>query len=213
MDTKTKPAQNGRKPLNKTQLLETLQGLGGDAFSSLTRDVGTEIPKEIFKQIFGLPEKKISGNLAPGESVNMEVMMSGQHETQKQAQTQLIRERQIHAEEQRLTSKKQQELKMQLSVLIQEVGQLAQTTQGLTKEIQVAAMSAPIEPGVYHVIFFEKLITFIQSFRKKIENASEWIGTYNGRAKKRANSFWGQVGISGAKRLLSTEDTVTRSAG
>lgn len=212
MAIKTKAAQNNNKQIAKAQVLETLRDLGNDAASSVIKDVGTEVPREFLRQLFGLPEHKVSGNIAPGESLSMEEVLSGQLEEKKRLQAQLAHERRMHAEEQHLTTKKQQELKIQLSVLTSEVVQLAQTTQGLSKEIKVAAMSAPVEPGVYHVIFFEKLIEFIKSFRKKIENASEWLATYNSRSRKRAHTFWAQVGVSGAKRLLSAEDSVQRAA-
>ena len=68
---------------------------------------------------------------------------------------------------------------------MEEVVVLADTTQDLGAEVKVAAMQAPVEPGIYHVIFFEKLLEFVRSFRKKIEEASVWLYASNKRAQKK----------------------------
>lgn len=212
--TKTKtstPRGTPKGVASNAQVLETLRDLGSGTVAS-TREAAFEIGHDFFRQLIGLPEQKIKGTIAPGESLSIEEALTGVAEERKRLELQLARERQMRAEEQRLSTRKQQELKMQMAALQSEVVQLAQTTQGLSHEVQIAAMSAPVEPGVYHLIFFEKLIEFIRSFRKKIENASTWLAMYNARAKKRAHTFWAQVGVSGAKRLLSPEDYIQRSA-
>lgn len=203
--------QNGQQRA-KAQILEQLRSVTDGTLNSLTQDIVKETPQEFFKQMLGLPEKRVSGDLIPGEALEMKMALSGKAEENRKLQVQLAQERQMRADEQKLSSRKQQELKMQLSALTSEVQQLAQTTQGLSKEVQIAAFQAPVEPGTYHVIFFEKLIEFIRDFRKKVENASVWLSSYNARAKKRAHSFWGQVGIGGGKRLLSAEDYSQRAA-
>src|SRR4030065_534669 len=67
----------------------------------------------------------------------------------------------------------------------------AETTQDLGQELQIASMQAPVEPGLYHVIFFEKLLEFLKSFRKKIEAGSIWLQATNKRAAKKI--YWGPV--------------------
>lgn len=207
--SKQKPQINNN---NKQQLLESLRGLGGGTVSSLTKDVGGEIGRDFFRQLLNLPEQKATGNLGPGETLEMADIFSGQIEQKQKLQKQLILERKMRAEEQRLSASKTQELRLQLSALTSEVSSLAKTTQGLSQEVKMASMQAPVEPGTYHVIFFEKLLSFIHDFRKNIEDASFWLAAYNARAKKRAHTFFGQVGISGAKRLLSAEDYSQRAA-
>ncbi len=208
--TKTKLQRQG-KQASKPQVLETLRDLGSETAAS-TRDAAFEVGRDFFRQLVGLSEQKISGSLVPGESIQMEEVLTGVAQERKLFRAQLAQERRMRAEEQRFSQKKQEELRVQLAAVTTEVTQLAKTTQGLSREVQIATMSAPVEPGAYHVIFFEKLLTFIHSFRKKIENASEWLSMYNARSRKRAHSFWGQVGVSGAKRLLSPEDYLQRAA-
>ena len=83
---------------------------------------------------------------------------------------------------------------------------------GIEGIIKIATLQATVEPGVYHIIFFEKLLSFIKSFRKKISQANLWIQSANKKAAKR-RTFWGQVAKSGTQRLLSSEDYSQRSAG
>jgi hypothetical protein len=110
-----------------------------------------------------------------------------------------------------MIERRSNELRLQLKAIMQEVVILAGNTQDLGKEVQLAAMQAPIEPGVYHIIFFEKLLEFIKSFRKKIEEASVWLHISNKRAQKK--NFWGRYKQHGAKYLLSGEHYASRSAG
>ena len=209
---KFQPQKPQKGQPGKAQILESFRDLAGGAADSFAKDLLLETPKDFLRQMFALPERRVVGDLIPGETLEMKEAMNGQAAEKKILQAQLFQERRMRQEENNLATRKQQELRMQLSILTQEVGQLAQTTQGLTRETQIAAMQSVVDPGTYHLIFFEKLIEFLHSFRKNIEDASVWLASYNTKSKKRANSFWGQVGGSGAKRLLSAEDYLQRAA-
>ena len=114
-------------------------------------------------------------------------------------------------EEKRRIEEKSNELKLQLNAIMQEMAVLSQSTQELAKETQIAAMQAPVEPGVYHLIFFEKLLEFIRSFRKKTEEAKIWLQASNNRAQKK--NFWARYKKHGGKFLLSPDHYLTRSSG
>jgi hypothetical protein len=72
-------------------------------------------------------------------------------------------------------------------------------------------MEIPANPGVYHINFFEKLLSFMQSFRKKIDEASIWLGTQNKRAEKK--NYWSMYKKKGASFLLAPDHYLQRSAG
>ena len=94
---------------------------------------------------------------------------------------------------------------------MQEVLALAQTTQNIGQEVEIASIQAPVNPGVYHVIFFEKLLEFIKSFRRKIEDAGVWLHASNEKALKK--NYWGLYKKHGSKFLLSPDHYLQRSAG
>lgn len=194
--------------------LESLRDIGGSSAKSVKKDFIEGVPKDFVRQLFGVekPNVRASGEIQPGETLEIERVMKAESDENKQLKAQLQSERRLREEEKVHFEKKSQELKVELHALVQEVQQLAKTTSGLSQEVEIATMQAPANPGIYHVIFFEKLREFIQSFRKKIENASIWMQNYNQRAAKQ-KTFWGQVGKSGSKRLLSPEDYLQRSAG
>lgn len=148
----------------------------------------------------------------PGQTLKMEQALIEEREENKVLRAKLAQEQQLRQEEKSLMANKGQQLRVELHALVSEVGQLAKTTDGLSQKVEIAVEQAPANPGIYHIVFFQKLRTFIASFRKKIQNASLWMESYNGRAAKK-KGYWGQVQKSGAKRLLSPEDYNQRSAG
>lgn len=186
----------------RASILESLKDIGQNASDSLIKDL--LMGRSPF-------ERKASGEILPGESLEIKDLISGKHEENLKLKKQLALERKLAEEEKERSSRKSNQLKVQLQALMQEVLSLAKTTQGLGEEVEVAAMQAPAQPGVYHLIFFEKLLEFISSFRKKIENASVWLQTSNKRAEKK--NYWTMYKKKGASFLLSPDHYLSRSAG
>ena len=210
-----KSSKKAHKQLGKTNVLESLKDIGSGATNTLGSEAG-QISKDFLAQLLGRARsqgKNYSGEIGSGESVAMDEVYSGRRENEEKLQKQLSFERRLFAEEQELVARKSQELKMQLHALMQEVKSLAAATPKFVEEIEIATFQAPVNPGVYHVIFFEKLIEYIRDFKKNIESASTWLHSTNTRAQKK--TFWGQYKSKhgGAARLLSSEDYAQRSAG
>ena len=204
--------QKTLKAIRRQNVLESLKDIGSGAAGSLKTDLFERGSKDFLNQIFGNRSgKKYSGEISVGESLEIDEVISGEHEEKKKLEGQLGLERQLRQEEKILVEKKSNELKLQLQAITQEVIALAVTTQDLGNEIEIAAVQAPTNPGIYHVVFFEKLLSFIKSFRKKIESASVWLYASNKRAEKR--NFWGLYKKHGSKFLLSPDHYLQRSAG
>lgn len=191
-----------RKQVRSANVLESLKDLGGAAPS-----------KDFMRQLFGrqMPSKRFSGEILPQGEVEIDEILSGEREKNDKLQAQLMLERHLREEEQALVEKKTNELRLQLHALMEELQKIAAVTPKLAQEVQIAVMQAPVNPGVYHVVFFEKLIEFVKSFREKIEDANIWLHATNTRAQKK--NFWNAYKKMGGKRLLSQEDYSQRSAG
>ena len=201
-----------KKQPRQVNVLESLKDLGSSTTKSVKKDVAKGVSQEFINQLFGKRyEKKYSGEIMPGEAVEMQEIYSGARQENLKLKNQLALERKLREEEKVRTEKKSNELRVQLHAIMQEVASLAKTTQGLGDEIKVATMQAPVEPGVYHVIFFEKLLEFVKSFRKKIEEAQVWLHASNKRAEKK--NYWASYKKHGGKFLLSAEHYLSRSAG
>ena len=205
--------QKQKKPTRQVQAnpLESLKDIASSTGKSLKEDVIRA--DTIMEQVFGpRPSKKFSGEISVGESLEISEVLTGQYEEKKKLRKQVAFERGMRAEEKTQTDKKVNELRIQLNVVRQEIVTLAQNTQELSSEVQIASMQALVEPGVYHLIFFEKLLEFVRSFRKKIEEASVWLHATNKRASKK-NAWGARYKKYGAKYLLSGEHYLSRSAG
>ena len=212
MNDNQKQKPRDQKQIKHTSVLEGLKDVGGSTAKSLKKDVLQGTSQEFLNQLLGRKYGTArSGEISPGEILEFDEVLSGRHEETLKLKKQIALERKLREEEKVRIEKKSNELRLQLNVIIQEVSLLSQTTQELTQETQIAAMQAPIEPGVYHVIFFEKLLEFIKSFRKKIEEAKVWLHASNNRAQKK--NYWARYKKHGGKFLLAADHYVSRSAG
>lgn len=210
MDNTQKP--KNLRDLRRKNVLESLKDIGGSGVQSVKKDLFEKTSQEFLDQLLGRTrEKKYSGEINPGESVELTEVFTGKLEENKKLKAQLSLERRLREEEKVLVEKKSNELRLQLHALMQEVFALAQTTQGLGEEVEIASMQAPVNPGVYHVMFFEKLLSFLKSFREKIEESSLWLHGSNKRAEKK--NYWAMYKKKGSSFLLAPDHYLQRSAG
>lgn len=207
-DNKKKSQSN----ITKQNVLESLKDISG-GFSNQAGDMLKSTSEDFLKELLGMgrPQVKRSGELAAGQSLEMSEVLSGKEEENKKLRQQISMERQMSAAEQRLSSEKSNQLKVQLQALTQEVAKVAVSTQSFAEQAQIAVMQAPANPGVYHIVFFEKVLEFLRSFRKKIDSASVWLQSTNKRAEKK--NYWSMYKKKGSSFLLSPDHYLQRSAG
>ena len=196
----------------KQNVLESLKDLGIGA-GSQTGDFLKNTSEDFFRELMGFPTPKIkrSGEIAVGESLQMSEIMSGKEEENQHLKAQISLERQLSADEKRVSRDKTNELKVQLQALMQEVQKVAASTQNLAEVTQVTMMTAPIEPGVYHITFFQSVLEFLTSFRKKIDYTAAWLQSSNKRAEKK--NYWAMYKKKGSSFLLSPDHYLLISAG
>ena len=155
--------------------------------------------------------QKQSGELKPNQTLTFE-------ETKKAIQKErFFRKAQgefwdLRRQENLLFTRNERETRLQVEAIQEELKKLALSTKNLTKEVEIAAKQVPVEPGVYHLNFFEKLRQSLVFLRKKVEESATWLAAFNQRAKKR-NYYWGQVKKSGTKFMLSQERYMSTQFG
>jgi len=208
----TDSKKKGQKLVTKQNILESLKDLGGGAMDQ-TGDLLKSTSEDFFRELMGIGSAQVkrSGEIGPGESVQMSQVLNGKEEENKKLRAQISLERQMSNDEIRLSQEKSNQLKVQLQALTQEVVKVAQSTGNLAEATQVAMIQAPASPGVYHLIFFEKVLEFLQSFRAKIDNAATWLQSSNKRAQKK--NYWNMYKKKGSSFLLSPDHYLQRSAG
>lgn len=107
---------------------------------------------------------------------------------------------------------RQQEEQLQIKATQEKLQEeIKKPPQLMGKEIKIAIEQEPVDPGVYHLSFFEKLQQLIIKI-KKVEESSTWLGAFNQRAKKRSH-YWAGVGKAGTKFMLSPDRVVATSVG
>ena len=204
--------QGKNKNIKTVNVIENFKDIGSSTVDSFKKDLVDRMPQDFMDQLFGPNSSgRLSGELYPGTSTELNPVLKKKNEEETQLKTQIAYERKLFQEEKLMIQKRNNELKMQLKVLTDEVVMLANSTQNLSQEVQVATMNITSEPGVYHVFFFERIIEFLHSFRSKIEDATLWMGSANKRAEKK--NYWARYKKHGGKFLLSADHYLTRSAG
>lgn len=215
MDKTSSPTkQQKAKQLRRANVMEAFKDLGGNTAKSIGNDVLKQTSQEFLKQLFGQmkqPARKASGELQPGQKMEPNKALSGEQAIADQAKKQLGFERQIHQEEKVLMEKKSRDLALQIHAITQEMQKIAHSTPKLAQQVEFASIQTPVNPGIYHLVFFEKLLEFMKSFRRKIENANMWLAATNKRANKR--NFWNQYKQQKGQALLNPETYSTRNAG
>lgn len=204
---KKQQAQNAAKQ----NVIESIKDLASAGTTGVT-DMLQNTSEDFFNQLLGRQKiQGASGELQPGQSLKFMTEADRQAEENKKLRAQIQLERNMSADSKRLDEQKIGQLRVHLQALMSEVVKLSNATAGLAEETKIASMEVPVNPGVYHISFFEKLISFMQSFRKKIELASVWLSASNGRREKK--NYWAMYKKKGASFLLSGEHYSQRSAG
>ena len=210
MTNSTKKPQKSQ--ITKQNVLESLKDLGTGTFDQMG-DFAKNTSEDFFKELMGIKSasRKASGNLEPGSTMKFSEAMSGKYEENQKLKQQISFERNLSAQEKSITEKKVMELRVQLQAITQEIGAIAKSSVLLAQESKIAMIQAPVNPGVYHLVFFENVLEFLKSFRKKIQNASIWMGASNKRAQKK--NYWSMYKKKGSSFLLSPDHYLQRSAG
>ncbi len=197
----TKSASRRTAPVN---FIEALSGLtksaGEEAKIQITKAVTEDIP-----QAFGL-----SGTLKPNESFSIEDLQAAEKQGERKAENRfsnrLEQERMVYL-------RSENEKTAQIQHILTEIAQLAKSMRELGREVEVAAIQAPVNPGVYHRNFYAQLRSFILDLKKRVVESKHWLATANARASKQKGYFWGQAQKSGTKFLLSQERYMVTTTG
>ncbi|MBI1862955.1 hypothetical protein HYS00_02445 [Candidatus Microgenomates bacterium] len=109
----------------------------------------------------------------------------------------------------------QQEIKQLLEIIHEEIKALERQNEAFlsdVKDIEAAAISElPETPGIYHVRFFETLLSIVRALRMKVGESTTWLDAMVSKKKKRGSLFASRSKDQGTQYSLSQEMQVTRS--
>ncbi len=189
-----------------------LKSIGGQVVKSAKDDLIIPATQDFVNALAGGP-----GNLGRGSS-GSEVSQNQDYWKREQIdQEELERQQLRRLRHQELTAtpiydRHSEEVKSQIEALRKELQALAKDLGSMASSTLKAIDEEVANPGTYHLNFFEKLRQFIILLRKQINDSQNWLEL--AYARKAAKSrYWGNVGKSGTKFMLSSERSVATSTG
>lgn len=202
-----------RRYYNQKGFIENLKDLGGEIVRSAVEDVIKGTIEEAADQITGLKAKKVveDGVLKPDQPLNFEKYITQKKETVGEEERLAFEK--FKTQERIVWSEEQRKISFQIKTIQEELKKLVKETEGLSREIKTAAVQAIVEPGTYHLNFFERLKELIKLIRKKVQESKTWLIEWNGYCKKKRNFYWVQAKKSGTKYTLSSERYMSTQAG
>ena len=184
-------------------LLESLgsipSSVGSNTVSEFSK-IGTEIVSAL---LGGSPK---SGELKPNQEISFNEVEQHAPVKEQPVSTPHVEFR-PHTD----TAAVEAETKHQIEAIRAELKGLIASLKNLHQEVQTAVTEEVVQPGVYHLNFYDQLRTFIHVLRLQIEDSRTWLAAFSNRKKKLG--YWGMYKKHGTTFGLSNERTLATSAG
>lgn len=182
--------------------LEALKSVPGGVSSAAAQEV-SKISGDIVTALLGGTPAS-SGELAPNQVIEFGARQ------QEQAPQPAA---QIRTEVHRMPDMTvlEQQTKEQITAIREELKALAKSLKTLHQEVQSAISQEPVDPGIYHINFYDQLRSFLEVLRQQLDDSRSWLATFNTRKKK--VGYWGMYKKHGTTFGLSSERSIATAAG
>jgi len=198
-------AQKQKQPLkNSDNFIEAVKDVGGDIVQKTAKDLVGDVTSGVIKGIFGK-----SGNLEPNQTIDFSQM-----ETPKLATVETFfkpfsnplerRENIIVTQTEMAISKEINEIRCELKMLIK-------AAKELSKEADNSVSERLVNPGIYHLNFFERLKLILKVARQQIEDSKTWMTAM--QSKKAQKGYWAMFKKHGTSFAMSNERALASSMG
>lgn len=197
------PAKPVKKPTTYTNdgILEALRGLSGGVGKTVTKDVAGKVASDALASLFGAMPKQ-SGELKPNQSIDLGVEEQPQPRYRRPEVAPATRP--VHEDSQKIAQ--------QIESVRAELKALAASVKSLNTEINKAVSEVPVDPGIYHVNFFERLRSILKVLREQIDDSRTWLALSAERKQKKLG-YWAMFKKHGTTFGLSNERSIATSAG
>ncbi len=188
-------------PVINNSILESLKAIGGGVTKSVAHDVVGGVATDALGSLFGTLPKQ--GELKPNQSLDF-----NQTRPEIQPRLQFRRPEITHPPIVRL---REVNLEQKVDAVRNELKALASSLKSFNAEIDRAVMEVPVQAGVYHMNFFERLRSLIVSLKQQVEDSRTWLSLWTSRKKKKG--YWGMFKKHGTSFGLSNERALATQAG
>jgi hypothetical protein len=193
------PNNNQRSHAN---FIEALKSIGNQTVNSVKNDVVGGVGRGFIEDLTNSRANQTRSNqtetgLTPEQQIHLEVQR-------------IARQRELN--ETKVFDSKAEETKTRIKVIQEELKMLAKELAGLDIALEKAIEEEIVNPGTYHVTFFEKLRRILIDLRRRVADSANWLEVSSQRQAAQ-KGYWGNVKKSGTKYLLSQERTLATQAG
>ncbi len=211
MDPFAKKTSSTKKKGSNTphNFIEALKDIG-TSIKQQAKDATIGTGKTMMDQVMSTPSKPQSGEIKPDTPFNFEDYLKSQERQTEQIQKQRYEKR--LQQEQMIFHRKEEDAKIQIKQIQNELMKLAKETDSLSQEVKKTVFTTSVEPGTYHFNFFERIKNLIELARKQVASSRTWLEAFNSR-KNRQGHYWGGVQKSGTKFMLSQERSRATQTG
>jgi hypothetical protein len=203
-NSRSKKSSNKKKGQTPNNFIEALKDIG-DTAKKQAKDATLGTGRGVIDQIFST-----SSDQSPSQEANQdkpfdfEAYLKSREKPAETDQTKSLEKR--IRQERLLFSAKEQQTRIQIKSIQEELKKLASETGELNQEIKKAVFNTPVETGTYYLNFFDRIKRLIEVARKKIASSRTWLAEFNRRNKRKKQCFfWAQAKKSGTRFTLSQE--------
>lgn len=194
-----------------TNPIEALTSLASGVADSFQKDLARDGLKETVREI-----TTIEMDLKEGEE--MVLSSHSDHSQEKQKKPEPHKEaaieyhREVKYTSERASSSVNNEIDAKLEQILMELDKLIDSSSELERRFEVLSVQdKPVEPGRYHLNFFEWILSVISSTREQIEDSSAWLSA--AQSKKSKRSYWSMFKKHGTSFGMSNERMVSTQTG
>lgn len=204
MDDSAFKSQGGAKPqqpkYQNDSILESLRSLGGGVAKTVARDVTGKVASDALASLFGAPAKN-QGELTPNKPLDFRKERQpfpGFRRPEMQPRAPFVHQEEPH-------------LKEQIQAIQAELKALAASIKNLNTDVARAVTEVPVDPGIYHKNFFDRIRSTLRLLREQIDDSRTWMNLYSNRKQKKG--YWGSYKKHGTSFGLSNERTLATQSG
>ena len=209
----TSNKQTQQRRASHTNFIEALKSTGSsivkDTAKSFKDDLVVGGGKQMVDSIFNTNQNTQAKDQQPDFNFN-EYLRSNERRTKAHQQVKYEYEQQ----ETVIFNRRQEEVDKKISEIKVELKKIQAGLDVIDTSTQTVINQEIVNPGTYHLNFFEKLLKFLQHMRKRVVESRHWH-SINSQRSTTKSYYWKQANnkIGGTKFMLSQERQVATQTG
>lgn len=215
-------AKKSKKPLQQWENpVEAWRDLP-NALGNTVKQESKNLMSDALAQVANLERdvQKLSGELQVGESIDLTHVEKAQANKPSYPEfKEMIQPGyEYHRPFARVTETKAvvkedtKQIQIRIDQIVMELKMLTNSSQELEIQFKEVSMAeTPVEPGAYHLNFFEWVFSIVQKARERIEESQAWLSMF--KSKKKQKGYWNMFKKHGTTFGLSGERVVATQTG